>query len=647
MNSTIRRLLIILNLLICTLATPAAMALKIDDIVNPTGVTSVVLSPDGKHVALIGYTGLNHSLIMFDADTHTSRIIITSKRVTELNWKFYKEPRAVTWVTNDLLAVDYGVEAESVTIDGKKVADIGAEVIGKVDPDQPDSPMLLAFTDWDQEHVALINARTGDSTKYRYPMSGTPTHWVFDKHGVLRAMTLRNSAFWKDATTRTNWYRSGEHAEWEKMAEFKVTDNFWIPLAIPEKADSLVVLSSIGRDTKAVFYFNTRTHEIGEMMAGHPTQDILRVDGIDLTEFKSVVTNGMRQERYWFDQAWDQLQSSVDAALPKRVNRLSGDPKNRVLIFSYGDVDPGRWFLLDVAGMTMRELAEVKPSVDVKQMSPMEVISYPSLDGLSIPAYLTRPAGPKQPVPTVVMIHGGPTVRDTWRWDPDVQLLAANGYAVFQPQFRGSSGFGRKFEEAGYGQWGLAMQDDITAGVQYLIRQGIADPKRICIFGASYGGYAALWGLVKTPELYRCGVSFAGVADIEYMFNDSSDSNHDKATREVMRFRIGDINQDKEHFDLVSPLKHADRIQAPLLLMHGEEDKRVPISHSEKMKKELDRNHKVYEWLTFEDEGHGLTYVRNQSTFYKKLLEFLNKYIGPVEKASEAQAATTISDPQN
>jgi dipeptidyl aminopeptidase/acylaminoacyl peptidase len=240
------------------------------------------------------------------------------------------------------------------------------------------------------------------------------------------------------------------------------------------------------------------------------------------------------------------------------------------------------------------------------------------------------------PGPVVVLIHGGPTARDSWEWNAEVQLLASRGYVVFQPQFRGSSGFGRRFEEAGYGQWGKAMQDDITAGVAHLIRKGIADPKRICIVGASYGGYAALWGLVKTPELYRCGVSVSGVADIAYMFSDSSDTSKNKVSREVMLSRIGDKKMGGQLFDPVSPLLHAAEIQAPVLMFHGEEDERVPISHSKKMRDALERNKKKVRLITFDDEKHGFEYVRNQSVYYTELLRFLDEHIG--QKAAVAPA---------
>jgi dipeptidyl aminopeptidase/acylaminoacyl peptidase len=282
----------------------------------------------------------------------------------------------------------------------------------------------------------------------------------------------------------------------------------------------------------------------------------------------------------------------------------------------------------------MWEVAALKPDVDPKKMRAMATLEYGASDGMSIPAYLTRPAGSDSPAPLVVLVHGGPHMRDQWLWNEEVQILAANGYAVFQPQFRGSTGFGQRFEEAGYGQWGRAMQDDITAGVKHLIEQKIADPQRICIVGASYGGYAALWGLASTPKLYRCGISFAGVTDIDDMLNDRSDRNADAAIRELQRLRIGDPAQGEDHFGAVSPLRQVARIEAPLMIAHGQDDKRVPISHSLKMLDALKAHGKSFEWLSFDGEGHGLELSLNKRRYYDAMLEFLNRHIGRAARKS-------------
>jgi dipeptidyl aminopeptidase/acylaminoacyl peptidase len=228
----------------------------------------------------------------------------------------------------------------------------------------------------------------------------------------------------------------------------------------------------------------------------------------------------------------------------------------------------------------------------------------------------------------VVLIHGGPNVRDRWEWNEEVQVLASYGYVVFQPQFRGSSGFGRRFQEAGYLQWGLAMQDDVTDGVNELIARKIADPARICIYGASYGGYAALWGVIKTPTLYQCGVSLAGVSDLEAMLSGSILDDSTALSREIWRARIGDLSKQRAQFAEVSPLKNAARVQVPLLIAHGEQDTRVLISQSKKMVAALEAAGKSVEWMPFPNEGHGLAWAEDRERFYAALLSFLQRNIG-------------------
>jgi dipeptidyl aminopeptidase/acylaminoacyl peptidase len=264
----------------------------------------------------------------------------------------------------------------------------------------------------------------------------------------------------------------------------------------------------------------------------------------------------------------------------------------------------------------------------------METIQYSARDGLKVNAYLTRPADATGPAPMVVLIHGGPQIRDQWEWNEEVQVLASQGYVVFQPQFRGSTGFGRSFEEAGRRQWGRAMQDDITDGVAHLVERKIADPGRICIYGASYGGYAALWGVVKTPDLYKCGASFAGVSDLADLLTGSFMDDSTAATREWRRAQVGDPDTERAKLDEVSPLKHADKIRVPLLIAYGEEDTRVLPSQSKAMVKALRNLDKPVESISFEGARHGLFSSRDKERYYRALLAFFGKHLAVTPAAT-------------
>jgi dipeptidyl aminopeptidase/acylaminoacyl peptidase len=221
----------------------------------------------------------------------------------------------------------------------------------------------------------------------------------------------------------------------------------------------------------------------------------------------------------------------------------------------------------------------------------------------------------------VVNPHGGPLVRDTWGFDPEVQFLANRGYAVLQMNFRGSAGYGKAFREAGYKQWGLKQQDDITDGVKWTIAQGIADPRRVAIYGASYGGFAALTGLEKTPELYRCGISMAGVTDVVRTIDRS------KPTLTMLKLflaeTVGDLKKDKDQLKESSPIKHVDRIQVPVFLANGELDPKVPIATGRALAKELQKRGYLYSFMVKTNEGHGFLIPANRVEFWKKAEEFL------------------------
>jgi dipeptidyl aminopeptidase/acylaminoacyl peptidase len=605
--------------------------LPVAKFIEPSRISSMTLSPDGTKVAGIGYGGNGSAVFVTDLERSQTKVI--ARRHSDGHHLYGQWPVRVSWIANDLLALDWS-DRESISVDvsGKKVATLGQRFIRRMQEQSGTPDSVLAYRDVEDGDIDIVNARTGERVKHRIGLPGRLEHAAFDASGALRAVTMMDTAFWSEKSKVSNWYRVDEQSPWQLLEEFRVTDDYWWPVRVLPEPNSLAILSRRGRDTLAVFRYDADARRQGEMMAGHPSEDIVRVSGLDQAVFQSVITDGIKPQISWFDGQWAAVQAAVDAALPGRINQLQGDRKGRLLIFSYGDVDPGRWFLLDTRTSKLRELGEAKPGIDPARMRPMETIQYAARDGLTIHAYLTRPAAPgNDPAPMVVLIHGGPQVRDHWQWNDEVQLLASRGYVVFQPQFRGSTGFGRKFEEAGFRQWGRAMQDDITDGVKGLVAQKIADPARICIYGASYGGYAALWGVIKTPELYKCGISFAGVSDLPTMASHSFMDDSTKVTRQIHRVRIGDPEADRALLEEVSPLRHAAQVQVPLLIAHGEEDTRVLPSQSTKMVDALRSLGKPVEWMPFAHEGHGFFLASDQLNFSNALIAFLKRHIGDAE----------------
>jgi dipeptidyl aminopeptidase/acylaminoacyl peptidase len=301
------------------------------------------------------------------------------------------------------------------------------------------------------------------------------------------------------------------------------------------------------------------------------------------------------------------------------------DDVSRVLIWSGSADDPGAYAIYTPAERRIDAFAAVRDSLQERTLAPVRPISYRSRDGLTIHGYLTLPrGGPERDLPLIVMPHGGPFARDSWVFDPWVQFLADRGYAVLQPNFRGSTGYGREFVERGYGQWGAGMIDDMDDGVAWLAEQGIADPDRVCLMGGSYGGYAALWGAIRGAGRYRCAVSFAGVTDLRAMLRYDA---RFIVARRYMRDRRRQV-QGEERIDLdaVSPLAQAARLNVPVLIAHGEEDRRVPVAQSRSLTRALERQGADFEAVFYPEAGHGFSRPEDSLDFLRRVEAFLARH---------------------
>jgi dienelactone hydrolase len=334
----------------------------------------------------------------------------------------------------------------------------------------------------------------------------------------------------------------------------------------------------------------------------------------------------------WFDPAMKAMQAKVDARLPGLVNAItpaSCGCAARVLVVSTSDRQPALFHLYEPATDTLQPIGIARPAILRRQMADTDFVRIQARDGNDLPIYVTKPHG-KGPWPTVVLVHGGPFVRGwDWDWDGESQFLASRGYLVVKPEFRGSKGYGSKLYLSGLRQWGLAMQDDIADATTWAAKEGLADPARTCIAGASYGGYATLMGLARYPQLYRCGIAWAAVTDINLMYDISwSDMGSDYRAF-GMPMLIGDQVKDAAQLAATSPLEQAAKITRPLLLAHGGVDHRVPIKHATKMRDALEAHHAPVTWLEYRDEGHGWYKPENRADFYRRMEAFLAANIGP------------------
>lgn len=302
------------------------------------------------------------------------------------------------------------------------------------------------------------------------------------------------------------------------------------------------------------------------------------------------------------------------------------DDGNRIVLLAYSDRDPGVYYLFDQRQKRISQLAVRRDWIDPETMARVEPFSFKARDGLTLHGYLTVPKGKTaEDLPLVVMPHGGPLgIRDYWGWDRDAQFMASRGYGVLQVNFRGSSGYGADFIDAGQRQWGGKMIDDITDAARWAIDQGHADPKRMCIFGGSYGGYAALMSAVREPDLYQCAIGFVGVYDLILQRSDTD---------------ITELRQGEAYYDVAvgatdkelrenSPITHIDKLKAPVLIIHGGQDKRVPLNQAQALRDALSRRKHPYEYYVESGEGHGFRNPENIAEFYTRIESFLGRHIG-------------------
>jgi dipeptidyl aminopeptidase/acylaminoacyl peptidase len=304
------------------------------------------------------------------------------------------------------------------------------------------------------------------------------------------------------------------------------------------------------------------------------------------------------------------------------------DVQDKVWLVSYeSDQGPIHHYAYHRESKTTTLLFSEQPELETFKLANMQAISYQARDGLEIHGYLTLPAGiAAKKLPTVLFVHGGPYLRDRWGYYSTVQWLANRGYAVLQINYRGSSGYGRQFVLASYKEWGGKMHDDLIDGVNWLVKAGIADPQKIAIMGASYGGYSTLVGLTMTPEIFAAGVSSVGISDLIFHYNNYPV--YWSLAKPRFRVRVGDPVKEEDFLKSRSPLYHLDKIKAPLLIAHGVNDARVVASQSEQVVAAMRNANKPVEYVVYQDEGHRQWRPETKFHFYAKVEEFLAQYLG-------------------
>lgn len=486
-----------------------------------------------------------------------------------------------------------------------------------------------ALDDFKALNLERLNTLTGKHVPVVANAPEGARNWLLDKKGEARVVEAVSNGL------ETIYWRKGDDKTWTQLAQFKLYSGEGFTPWYYDVRGTLFVRTAHKADTQALFRYDIATQKLED-------EPLVALSGFDLNpdlilDSKTDQLMGLnyvadQEGTAWFDKDMRNLQKAIDAALPKgRTNKLYCGrcaSTRFFLVRSRSDRQPGEYYIFDRQMVSLLRIGATRPWLQEAALGRRSFERVAARDGMSIPVYITRPASAqdKQALPTVVLVHGGPTVRGfDLGYERDAQFLASRGYLVIETEFRGSYGYGTKLRKAGWKQWGLAMEDDLADATNWAIKQGLADPKRICIMGGSYGGYAALMGPIRNPELYRCVVASSAVTDIDMMFDlHWSDFSEDWKQYGLPKL-VGDRKADAEQFRATSPLQQAAKIKVPVFLAHGSEDSRVPIDHARKFRAAAESAGVKLEWLVYAEEGHGCRKPANNIDYLKRVEAFLAK----------------------
>jgi dipeptidyl aminopeptidase/acylaminoacyl peptidase len=657
LRSTLRAGAAVLSMIV---AGAACAAPPIEHFFDNPRYWGALLSPDAKSLAVVVNTdNTREKLVVIDLVTNKLNVVAYFPRADIGQFDWVNNNRLVLSQADKRIGegdVQYGPGVYAVDRDGKNfrtLVGVGAET-------SSERRGVSSILRYDHFLTGMRTAQTGDEVYVYTPLRdaggagetlgrqlirldtvtgrasgvhrpGMTQNWLLDNKGTPRlATTLEKNVegvhFFEPSTEK-----------WRKVVAF---DGYlggpgaMSPLGFAPDG-TLYVVSDAGKDLAALHTFDVKTGKLSDA-------PVVALDGFDFNGSLVTTDDKLLGIHYlsdahatiWLDEAMKKVQAAVDAQLPDTINQISVARRAAlplVLVSSYSDRQPTRFALFNTETGKLNEVGASHPEIKPAEMGKQEFMRVSARDGLKVPTWLTVPAGSKgKNLPMVVMVHGGPYVRGkAWGWSPDAQFLASRGYAVIEPEFRGSTGFGQRHYRAGWKQWGLAMQNDIADVTRWAIKEGIADPKRICIAGASYGGYATLMGLVNDPDLYKCGINWVGVSDIKLIYTgDYQNDTSDGYKQYGMPALVGDLVKDSAQLDATSPIVQAKRITQPLFMAYGGADRRVPLHHGRLFYSAVKAHNPNVEMVVYNEEGHGFDVPKNKFDFWGKVEKFLDQHIG-------------------
>ena len=625
----------------------------------------MVLSPNGEKLAAVSPLKGRGNLVVIDLGKRSRQVITSFVQMDVADFQWINNKRLCLRVADGQDATGAITYRGSYCIndDGSDMRDFtrlgvaasGASGSGKLvdmtpirsaGTDSPEYIMQMRYRSNDSADLYRFNTESGKISLLTFDSPGKVSSWVMDRNRVPR-IAVRDadrvgSETW---TMRSIWHRANEGAQWEKIYEYKRTwgnplGDMMDPIAFDFDNTTLYVSSNIGgRDKRAIYKYDTANKQLGELVFEHPLIDV--TGGLLFsTEKKKLV--GIRYSAElpttkWLDPDLDSLQKQLDATLPGNVNQIgvTEEKTKRLLVTSVSPTNAGEYFLYDNVTKAIEPLVKRRDWLPANLMSERKFMKYKARDGLEIPAWVTIPRGSNgKNLPLIVHIHGGPHVRGyngiEWSGRPIAQFFASRGYVVLEPEPRASTGYGRKLYELSFKQWGLSMQDDITDGALNLVKEGIVDKNRMCLFGGSYGGYASLEGVVKDPDLWKCSAPYVAVSDLFLLQNvQHSDIARGSDSLETeYTVVVGDSKRDRDQFMLTSPARNTAKIKAPIFIAMGSDDVRVPLIHAQEFVKNMKDAGGNVEMVVYTGEAHGFNKDVNVLDFYSRLEKFFAKYIG-------------------
>lgn len=659
-GTSVRLRLILIALVAAAASIVARAEVPLSAFTNRPALTSPTLSPSGRYLAY-GVSGADQKMSVSVVD-----LSAPSAPATGLNLPVYAEIEGLAWKGDDRLLVTIRYNVVEVLFqrgqpkpyvatvamdrDGKNTIALlddvrelrGAREVSDIVhmlPHDKDHVLIAARTrTWPRTssmssyyNLYKANVVTGDSSMVEKADRHTFL-WLADRDGTPRARWDGR----QNGPTRIMMRTPG--GGWESVVRLGSRDFDELKIVgFTASPDIAIVADRRGGERYTLSEFHLASRAVGRLLLDHPAVDIGWPVGDVLRDDTGEMLGACFVDDVWycryFDAGLNSLQQKFEAKFADsaavRMVSWSNDRK-RIVVATSGPRNPGAYFMYDVAKDAVSTIGRRHPNLPQSELGETLAIKYPARDGTKIPGYLTMPPGKgDKNLPLIVMPHGGPETRDYATFDPWVQMFANRGYAVLQPNFRGSGGYGKRFTEAGFRQWGRLMQDDITDGVKALIKEGTVDTTRVCIVGASYGGYAALAGGAFTPDLYKCIVSFGGISDIlKMMEHEEYRSQGDSYAYDYWRRWLGDPKADAEEMKAISPINHATKFKAPVLLLHGSDDEIVPSTQSWSMKDALRKANKVAESKVISNEGHSPIQQGSRLYILAEIERFVTAHLG-------------------